>query len=56
MRDTERWRGRDIGRGRSRLSVGSPMWDWIPRLQDLTLSPRQSHPGVPYSVFKIGAR
>ena len=28
MRDTER--GRDIGRGRSRLHAGSPMWDSIP--------------------------
>ena len=28
MRDTQR--GRDIGRGRSRLHAGSPMWDSIP--------------------------
>ena len=28
MRDTER--GRDIGRGRSKLPMGSPMWDSIP--------------------------
>ena len=27
MRDTER--GRDIGRGRSRLPEGSSRWDWI---------------------------
>ena len=31
MRDTER--GRDIGRGRSRLHAGSPTWDSIPGLQ-----------------------
>ena len=30
MRDTERERGRDAGRGRSRLPAGSPMWDSIP--------------------------
>ena len=31
MRDTER--GRDIGRGRSRLHAGSLKWDLIPGLQ-----------------------
>ena len=36
MRDTER--GRDTGRGRSRLHAGSPMWDSIPGLQDHALS------------------
>ena len=30
MRDKERERGRDIGRGRSRLPARSPMWDSIP--------------------------
>ena len=30
-------RGRDIGRGRSRLHAGSLMWDSIPGLQDHTL-------------------
>ena len=30
MRDTERERGRDPGRGRSRLHAGSPTWDSIP--------------------------
>ena len=38
MRDPEREReterGRDTGRARSRLHTGSPMWDWIPGLQD----------------------
>ena len=29
---TERERGRDLGRGRSRLRAGSPMWDSIPGL------------------------
>ena len=36
MRDTER--GRDIGRGRSRLPARSPMWDLISELQDHVLS------------------
>ena len=35
-RHTER--GRDIGRGRSRLPVGSPMPDLIPEPQDDALS------------------
>ena len=39
MRDTER--GRDIGRGRSRIPVGSLMWDLIPGLWDHALSQRQ---------------
>ena len=30
MRDTERKRGRDTGRGKGRLPVGSPVWDLIP--------------------------
>ena len=38
-RHTER--GRDTGRGRSRLPVGSPMWDSIPGPQDHDLSQRQ---------------
>ena len=33
----ERERGRDTGRGRSRLQAGSPMWDSIPELQDHAL-------------------
>ena len=39
MRDTKRVR--DIGRGRSRLPVGSPMQNSIPGLWDHALSPRQ---------------
>ena len=35
MRDTER--GKGIGRGRSRLPEGSPMWDSILGLQDQAL-------------------
>ena len=35
-------RGRDTGRGRSRLHAGSPMWDSIPGLQDHTLGQRQA--------------
>ena len=33
MRDTERERGRDTGRGRSRLHAESPTWDLILGLQ-----------------------
>ena len=40
MRDTER--GRDIGRGRSRLPAGSLMWDLIPGPRVHTLSQRQT--------------
>ena len=36
MRDRERERLRDTGRGRSRLHAGSLMWDSILGLQDLT--------------------
>ena len=41
MRDTEGERGRDTGRGRSRLHAGSLTWDLIPGLQDHYLSQRQ---------------
>ena len=34
MRDAEKERSRDIGRGRSRLQAGSPMWDLILGLKD----------------------
>ena len=36
-RQTERERGRDTGRGRSRPHAGSPTWDSIPGLQDHAL-------------------
>ena len=35
-------RGRDIGRGRSRLPAGNPIQDWIPGPWDHTLSRRQT--------------
>ena len=41
MRDRERERGRDTGRGRSMLHAGSLMWDSIPGLQDHALGQRQ---------------
>ena len=42
MRDTERERGRDIGRGRSRLPIGSPVWDSLHLgSQDHSLSQRK---------------
>ena len=37
MRDAHRKRGRDTGRGRSRLHAGSPTWDLILGLQDQAL-------------------
>ena len=37
----QRERGRDTGRGRSRLHAGSPMWDLILELQDHALSRMQ---------------
>ena len=42
MRDTERERGRDAGRGRSRLPAGSSTWDLIPGSQGHALGWRQS--------------
>ena len=42
IHERHRERGRDIGRGRSRLPVGSPMWDSIPGPQDQDLSQRQT--------------
>ena len=35
-------RGRDTGRGRSRLHAGSPTWDSIPGLQDGAPGQRQA--------------
>ena len=40
--ERERERGRDIGRGRSKLHAGSPMWDSILALQDRALGQRQA--------------
>ena len=53
MRDTER--GRDIDRGRGRLPAESPVWDSIPGPESLS-EPKTdarplSHPGAP--VFHI---
>ena len=39
---SQRERGRDIGRGKSRLHTGSSMWDLIPGLQDHDPSRRQA--------------
>ena len=41
IHERHRKRGRDIGRGRCRLPVGSPTWNSIPGPQDHNLSPRQ---------------
>ena len=51
MRDTERERGRDTGRGRSRLHAGSPMWDSIPGFQDHPLGQTAEPPGLPWTKF-----
>ena len=53
MRDTERERDRDIGRGRSRLHAGSPIWDsgmmpWTKGRHSTTEPPR--HPSK--QIFK----
>ena len=53
MRDIER--GRDIGRGRSRLLTGSLMWDSIPgpgsHPEPKADAQPLSHPGVPTRFF-----
>ena len=41
IHERHRERGRDTGRGRSRLHAGSPMWDSIPGPQDHALGQRQ---------------
>ena len=41
IHERHRERGRDMGRGRSRLHAGSPAWDSIPGLWDHALSRRQ---------------
>ena len=43
MRDTERDRDRDIGRGRSRLFARSPMQDLIPGTWDHNLGQRETY-------------
>ena len=55
MIDAEKERGRDTGRGRSRLHAGSPTRDSILGLQDRALGQRQalkplSHPGISHST------
>ena len=46
MRDTER--GRNLGRKRSRLPMGSPMWDSIPgQRQPKADTQTLSHPAAP---------
>ena len=50
MRDTERARGRDTGRGRSRLHAGSPMRDSIPGPEPKAGAKPLSHPGIPVLV------
>ena len=59
IHEGHRERGRDTGRGRSRLPTGSPMWDSIPGPQTPRSGPEPktdaqplSHPGVPLPVFK----
>ena len=42
MIDTQRERGRDTGRGRSRLHAGTPMWHSITGLWDHALSQKQT--------------
>ena len=56
MTDTERERGKDIGRGRSRLLTGSLIWDSIPEMGSCP-EPKAdaqplSYPGVPTSDFQ----
>ena len=61
IHETGRERGRDLGRGRSRLPVGSPIWDLIPGPRYHSLSQGQdaqllSHPGVPIPGFMAARR
>ena len=44
--ETQKGRGRDIGRGRSRIPVRSPKWDSILGPRDHDAQPL-NHPGVP---------
>ena len=58
MIDSQRERGRDTGRGRSRLHAGSPTWDSIPGLQDHALGWRRrwttGPPGLPTFIIILG--
>ena len=42
IHERHREKGRDTGRGRSRLHAGSPMWDSNPGTQDHTLDQREA--------------
>ena len=42
MTEKEKERGRDMGRGRSRLPLGISIWASIPELQNQALSLKQS--------------
>ena len=58
MRDTERERGTDTGRGRSRPHAGSLMWDSIPGTPGSHPGPKAgakplSHPGIPNNKLSI---
>ena len=53
MRETQRTRGRDIGRGRSRLSTGSPMWDSIPRHRITPLAESRHKWKQAQNLFKV---
>ena len=46
MKNTERERGRDTGKERSRLHAGSLTWDSIPGLQDHALGRSQGALGL----------
>lgn len=50
-------RGKDTGRGGSRLPTGSPMRDLTQSRPELKADPLLlSHPGVPYPVLKADSR
>ena len=49
----ERERGRDTGRGRSRLHAESPTWDSIPGLQDQVALNCRTTRAAPSSSFKL---
>ena len=59
MSNTERERGRDTGRGRSRLHARSPMWGLKPRNLGSWPEPKAeaqplSHPGIPsFNLFDV---